>query len=438
MQNFDFLSIYPQVYVNSMTRARNKLGGFLSILNLLIIMGVCIFYFIKYFYGKEFDIKYFNEPLQNALSNDDLIDLSKRTMEVYFRTFPIIDNNCKIIPIIAKNNSHLETNLSKCNDKLEIDSKGQFYCFNFSFSTQFLLGISGNCTDDNGRPFNIYAQLFVPNMHINHKNSYPFKSWNKSLENSILTNLPLDTSKNSLLQAIYQFTPILYKSNNILSRKNDRFKEIYLSNLQTITINQENVVFIKEEKINLIYSIVNNLDLNCDVYEREYISLIDTLSKIGGLFSPLKLFLSFLIHFYSRYENNYQIVKNLVLKKNIYKNNINNNIVKADAKMELNIERELMEKKNKINSSLEYFGIIFKCCWKRRRTMKILNLCNNFVREHMSAENLIFNSILFEKYYEENPIRNFHHIEGLKEIEKELYNYSDDNENELLVINDNT
>jgi len=120
---------------------------------------------------------------------------------------------------VNTNNYHLETNLSKCNDKLEIDSKGQFYCFNFSFGARFLLGISGNCTDDNGRPFNIYAQLFVPNMHINHKNSYPFKSWNKSLENSILTNLPLVTSKNSLLQAIYQFTPILYKSTKRISNR---------------------------------------------------------------------------------------------------------------------------------------------------------------------------------------------------------------------------
>ena len=66
--------------------------------------------------------------------------------------------------------------------------------------------------------------------------------------------------------------------------------------------------------------------------------------------------------------------------------------------------------------------------------MRILNLCNKFVREHMSAENLIFNSILFEKFYEENPIRNFQQMEDLKEIEKEIYNYND--ENELLIIND--
>ena len=64
--------------------------------------------------------------------------------------------------------------------------------------------------------------------------------------------------------------------------------------------------------------------------------------------------------------------------------------------------------------------------------MKMLNLCNQFVIEHMSAENLIFNSILFEKYYEENPIQNLQHIAGLKEVEEELYNYKD--ENELIIL----
>ena len=70
--------------------------------------------------------------------------------------------------------------------------------------------------------------------------------------------------------------------------------------------------------------------------------------------------------------------------------------------------------------------------------MRILNKCNEFITEHMSAEHLIFNSILFEKYYEDNPIRNIENIEGLKEIEEELYNYNSDDEKELLNVNEFT
>ena len=129
----------------------------------------------------------------------------------------------------------------------------------------------------------------------------------------------------------------------------------------------------------------------------------------------------------------------MILKKNIYKNNLNNNNkIKIDKSLELNVEKALNEKKNNINSCLHFFGTIFKCCCQKRKTLRILNKCNEFITEHMSAENLIFNSILFEKYYEENPIRNIQNIEGLKEIEEELYNYNCDDEKELLSVNEFT
>ena len=281
------------------------------------------------------------------------------------------------------------------------------------------------------------TEIHIPNFQINHKDFYPFKYLDKSIGNGIKTKFPIFTSKNSQFVEVLEYTPILYKSTKKLSKENYRYKEIYFSDEQSLSYNNIDNEYIKGNKtINIIYSFLLNGKLNCDVYEREYITLLDTLSKIGGIFSPLKQFLSFLIYFYSTYENNYQIVKNLILKKNIYKNIItNNNISKLDKKIELNIETELIEKKNKINSCLHYFCVPFKCCCRNKKTIKILNLCNKFVQEHMSAENLIFNSTLFESYYEENPIRNIHN-EDLKEIEKELYNYND--ENELLIINDNT
>jgi hypothetical protein len=71
--------------------------------------------------------------------------------------------------------------------------------------------------------------------------------------------------------------------------------------------------------------------------------------------------------------------------------------------------------------------------------MKILNLCDEFVKEYLSADNIIFNSILFERYYKDNPIINSKENEKLKQIEKELYKNID--ESELLsnynAINNN-
>ncbi len=65
--------------------------------------------------------------------------------------------------------------------------------------------------------------------------------------------------------------------------------------------------------------------------------------------------------------------------------------------------------------------------------MKILNLCNNFVLEYLSAENIIFNSILFESFYEDNPIK-LESNQYLKEIENEIFS---DNENDFLFYNIN-
>ena len=62
--------------------------------------------------------------------------------------------------------------------------------------------------------------------------------------------------------------------------------------------------------------------------------------------------------------------------------------------------------------------------------MKILNTCNDFVMKYLSAENIIFNNILFEKFYEENYI-DISKIKIFNDIEKEMFNY--DYNNELLL-----
>ena len=443
MQNIDFLSLQPQVYVASKTKARNKLGGFLSLMNILVMIAVSIFYFIKYFSGNEYNVKFYSDNISSSFSSDELNELITHNIEFYF-TLPNISNigDCKIHPFLLNQyDFYDESNLTKCNENFEIDPEGNIYCFNFSLSSKFNLGISGNCENENGNPYTIFPLKLTALSKINHKKEYPFETVEKKINQMIKSGYPVFTSKNSSIFEILQFTPVLYESNKIFSQKSFRFKEIYFSDIKTISYNDINTeIIINNETINLIYSFMANLKINGEVFEREYITLMDTLSKIGGLFSPIKLFLSFLLLFYSGYENDYQIVKNLILKKNIYRNIIKSNLniknIKSDKSLELNIEKQLFEKKNKINSCLHYFGIIFKCCCKKQKTIRILNLCNEFVREYMSAENLIFNSILFEKFYEENPIRNIQQIEGLKEIEKEIYNYND--ENELLIFNDYT
>ena len=178
------------------------------------------------------------------------------------------------------------------------------------------------------------------------------------------------------------------------------------------------------------------IDTNCDIYKREYITLIDTISNIGGIYSPINLFFSLLIMFYSDFQNNYEITKNVFLKRDKYNYKIKNNIsiekhLENESKKEENIEiqeknldEKLINEKNdvKIKSNINKFEQFFcgMCkCYRNHRSMKILNLCNEFVQNYLSAENIIFNMVLFENYYNENPIRitsNSH----LDQIEKEI------------------
>ena len=90
------------------------------------------------------------------------------------------------------------------------------------------------------------------------------------------------TSKNSLISEYLQFTPVLYKSKKIFSQESNRFKDIYFSDIVTISYNDINIEKnINNETINIIYSFASNIKISSDVYEREYITLMDTLSKIG-------------------------------------------------------------------------------------------------------------------------------------------------------------
>ena len=189
---------------------------------------------------------------------------------------------------------------------------------------------------------------------------------------------------------------------------------------------------------------------DCDVYEREYKSFLNTLSSIGGLFSTLKLIFGILVAYYSNFENNAEITKSVFLKKDIYEFKIKNNIpLEKKLDIELHNEKKTSTKENNfdieipdevkikrkkfnINKKEQYFCSFLNCC-KKRRTMKILNLCNDFVQNYLSAENIIFNMILFENYYKDNPIK-IKKNSYLNEIEKEIE--PDDFNEDLTLLND--
>ena len=250
MQNFDFLSLYPQVYITSKTRAKNKFGGFLSIINIFAMIGIIIFYFIRYFHGKEYNIKFLNQSTIYELTSDDEPDMG-RNLEFYIAPIHFINTDCKLHPFyIGPDFFYDESNLTKCNNNLEIDPKGFYYCYNYSVGSQFLLGISGDCSEENGDEYEILLYTVNSNTKINHENSVPLSI---DKDKPLYNLFHLFISNGLYYHMIYRFTPIIYKSQKIFSKANDRFKELFLTNIDMETYNYVNRnMYINNETIKIL------------------------------------------------------------------------------------------------------------------------------------------------------------------------------------------
>ena len=224
------------------------------------------------------------------------------------------------------------------------------------------------------------------------------------------------------LKFIFGFTPIMYNSTAVLNTKTKTYIRTYLT---TLTRSMEKISWTESPVI-----FTMNLNTNCDIYIREYKTLLDTLSKIGGLFAPIKLLFEVLICFYSDLEINSEITKSVFakIKDYEYKPLKNIHIEKNLENIDINISNEKKEirKKLKVIKCEQYFCSFFNCCscfnlCKSTRTMRLLNLFSDFVQTNLSAENIIFNMLLFESYYKDNPIK-FKKYSFLNQINKVIEN----------------
>ena len=122
-----FLSLHPQVYVASKTRARNKFGGFLSLMNVLVMMAIFIFYFIKYFSGNDYNVKFYSENRLSSMSSDETKELSSKNIEIFFGVDYHDVGDCKIHPfLIDYYDFYDDSNLTKCNENFEMIQKELF------------------------------------------------------------------------------------------------------------------------------------------------------------------------------------------------------------------------------------------------------------------------------------------------------------------------
>ena len=428
MKYCDFLSSSPTIYLLNQTKGKSKLGGFLSIIYVLVMIGISIYYFYLYFSGQKFELKYRTDNLRTYPENKQRF-IHSQQIQIY-----ILINKKNIYSelkyeLFNKNKYYDESNLTRCENHFIKNFEGDTFCFNTNFfGNYFSIKCKDNCTDLNGKPYELSFSVITQNLKINHDEKNPFE-FSHEIGETFFAN----TKSNFFQNHFLLWTPVIYNTTKIFSREREESLNFYINDI----INRIQSKDIDDDIMAQLYF---DLSINCDIYDRIYITLIDTISAIGGLFSPVKICFATLIMFYSDFENNYRITEKVILKKNTYqnfaksKNKLDDYNVKS---IEFN-EKKLLEKKIRTRSCEHFFCSFFNCGKnKNRKTMKILNTCNDFVMKYLSAENIIFNNILFEKFYEENYI-DISKIKILCDIENEMFNHDDNNELLLSDFNGNT
>ena len=395
MNKLDILSSSPSIYFLKGKRGKNKLGGFFSLIFVLLLLALAIYYIYVFYFGLEFNLIYYRDNFYSYFS-DEQKEIIKEP-----KSFDLLiekDNNqAKIIPYLMDYNNNYKP-AEKCPDDSD------YYCFDLVFNhlnkegNRFLLfHCEDNCTDSQGNPSQIQISIYTQNIKLNHSNDNPFQK-----SNLLGDSLTVATDNKQYINLMAEFTPILYRSSEILNTRENIFINKYLNNFrERITFHKGYFFF----GFNLVIS------TNCDIYIREYRTLLDTLSKIGGLLSPLKLLFEILIMFYSDYEINSEITKNVFSKIKNYEYKLVNHIPieknPDDIDIKITNQNKLFRKKFNINKGEQYFCGLFDCinCVKRKRSIKILQICSDFIQTYLSAENIIFNILLFESYYNNNPIK---------------------------------
>ena len=280
-----------------------------------------------------------------------------------------------------------------------------------------------NCTDSHGQPIEMEGGIYTSKFKIDHKSEEPLIDIKIGKGNlGYGFNFNIRNTNDSYEQYMFGVTPIMYNSTAVLNTKTNTYIKSYLA---TLTRFRDNIDWTEAPVIFTLY-----LNTNCDIYIREYRTLLDTLSKIGGLFSPIKLLFEVLILFYSDSEINSEITKNVFTKIKDYQYKPINNIdLKKNFKnIDINLSNKKKEirKKFKVIKCEQYFYSFFNWygCFnlcKSTRTMRILNLCSDFIQTNLSAENIIFNMLLFESYYKDNPIK-LKNNSFLNQINKDIGN----------------
>ena len=380
MKILDFLSPSPSLYLLKEKRGKNKLGSIFSILFILAMLALSIYHFYIYSSELDFNLTFYRDMWFTSMTDEQKESINKPKSFSFGITYN--PNNAKISILLQDYFNEFKP-AEKCKKNPEPDVfTEEAYCFDLIFfdfneeskkgNNSLYLFCEENCTDEDGQPASIIVTMMGDMLKIDHKNKIAFRAYGGNAQ-----SLYLSIYDDMQYQYLSFFTPILYNTTEKMNTKMKSYIDTQFTSIENDMNYGKNTVVIRNESgLNSeisgslfagFYIGINNY---ADVYIREYRTFLDTLSKIGGLFAPIKLLFELLIFFYSELEINSEIVKYVFAKIKKYESEHMNIEMdqKIQKKINLNINNEFDQvniennddNKNKFSFDTSNKNIFFK------------------------------------------------------------------------------
>ena len=166
-------------------------------------------------------------------------------------------------------------------------------------------------------------------------------------------------------------------------------------------------------------------------YIRKRISEFDIIANILSLISNLYFGAKIILKFYSKNFNNFKIIekllnKNLKIKsqidkpleidkiKNTIENNENNKFINNINIDDNNLIQNINDSEKDDDSSTEsnikirklhcydfFLNNIYCCCFKKKKSQKLIHMCNKIVYKYAGIDSIIKNQILLENFFKD-------------------------------------
>ena len=420
MNYLDFFSDSPKTYIFQKSANKTKFGGFLFIIYMFIMAFISIAYILDYTYNDKYAVEY-SRILNSSLLTpnnkyDPKVDID---LEISFK-FRILDYDWNTLPDEENFVIHFREAPIKQNEFV----KSKLHNF-------YNLKIYYKCEEKKCEPqikTNRYFTLEIEysGFELYHQNdTYPPLQMNENKTFIYRTKFNFYYSSSIFLY----WEAVKYKEENGVSKifnltnKGDKYDYIggYISSSSWILNDDEKN---NEDNYVKLLARVNLIMFNTGYteYKRKRKSVLDVISKIGALFSTIRVFFLYSLKYYSKNFDNYKVIEKILNKDNIVLKNenkkkdfplmkdisdnandnkllINDNINQDEDFNPIDIENE-----NKNLSKFSFFDFYFNNIYcEKFHTIKqdIINLFNEISSNYFSVETILYNQIRLENLFKD-------------------------------------